>query len=235
MEELIAPTCKHADELIAFLYGELSASESLTFQRHSHQCSSCSEELAAFSNIRKSVIDWRDETLGRIAAPARFANEVVDSAQRKPSAIAALREFFNLSPIWLKGAVAFATLLFCLLAGLAVARLQNTAPTTFAVNNSQNSDNKSYSEQQLNALVERRVQDELQRIRSSAPQQAVADDSSNSVVIKRASSRRSEVAMNSPARRPLSKVERDQLAADLRLVAANSDSDLDLLDDRINQ
>jgi len=40
---------------------------------------------------------------------------------------------------------------------------------------------------------------------------------------------------NQKARRPLSKTEREQLAADLRLISVKSESDLDLLDDRINQ
>lgn len=239
MEELIAPTCKEGNELVAFLYGELNDAESQAFQHHMHGCNSCSEELAAFSNIRSSVVAWRDESLGTIITPAPLPNSVVSDFKRdKPSALAALREFFNLSPIWLKGTVAFATLLFCLLAGLAVARLRNN-PATPVASNSPNSVGQAYSELQLNALVERRVQDELQRIKNSTdqlqPQNAVADHSSNSVSIQRASIRRGEVAMNSPARRPLSKVEREQLAADLRLVAAISDSDLDLLDDRINQ
>jgi hypothetical protein len=46
------------------------------------------------------------------------------------------------------------------------------------------------------------------------------------------------VASNNPiqkARRPLSKTEREQLAADLRLVTAANESELDLLDDGINQ
>lgn len=239
MEELIAPTCKQANELIAFLYGELSDVESRAFQHHMHGCSSCSEELAAFSNIRSSVVHWRDESLGKIAAPATVPYAAVrDASRERPSALVALREFFNLSPIWLKGAVAFATLLFCLFAGLAVVRLRNN-PIAPVAENAPNSDGNAYSEQQLNALVERRVQDELQRIRNSTdqlpPQHAVADHSSNSAVIQRPSNRRGEVAMNSPARRPLSKIEREQLAADLRLVAANNDSELDLLDDRINQ
>jgi len=239
MEELIAPTCNEGNELIAFLYGELNEAESQAFQHHMDGCNSCSEELAAFSNIRSSVVAWRDESLGTIVTPATLPYAVVSDLKRdKPSALAALREFFNLSPVWLKGAVAFATLLFCLLAGLAVARLRNN-PAAPVASNSPNSAGQAYSEMHLNALVERRVQDELQRIRNSTdqspPRQAVLDHSSNSAVIQRASGRRGEVAMNSPARRPLSKVEREQLAADLRLVAAISDSDLDLLDDRINQ
>lgn len=123
-EEVNAPACERADDLIAFLYGELNDDQAQTFQRHMHGCNSCSGELAAFSGIRRSVVAWRDESLGgissRTAAPYATAAGV---SQEKPSALAALREFFNLSPLWMKGAVAFATVLFCIFAGLAVARL----------------------------------------------------------------------------------------------------------------
>ena len=44
--------------------------EESEFQRHMHECSSCSEELAAFSDIRSSVVAWRDESLGNITSPA---------------------------------------------------------------------------------------------------------------------------------------------------------------------
>jgi hypothetical protein len=50
--------------------------------------------------------------------------------------------------------------------------------------------------------------------------------------------RGNSIALNAPkqkARRPLSKTEREQLAADLRLISGKNDSDLDLLDDQINQ
>jgi len=46
---------------------------------------------------------------------------------------------------------------------------------------------------------------------------------------------RNEVASVPKARRPLSKSEREELAADLRLISGKSDSEIDLLGDRINQ
>lgn len=239
-EEVNAPACEQANDLIAFLYGELNNIEAQTFQRHMRGCNSCSGELAAFNGIRRSVVAWRDESLGSIFSPTPpyFAAPYAGASQEKPSALAALREFFNLSPIWMKGAVAFATLLFCIFAGLAVARLRTTPPAPLA-NNPDRPDSKGYSDQQLNALVEQRVQGELQRIKNSSEQsptpQVVVNRPSNRIPNRRITTRGNEVATNSPARRPLSKVEREQLAADLRLVSLNNDSDLELLDDRINQ
>ncbi len=240
-EELNTPACEQADDLIAFLYGELNDGQAQTFQRHMHGCNACSGELAAFSGIRRSVVAWRDESLGgissRAAAPYVAAAGV---SQEKPSALAALREFFNLSPLWMKGAVAFATVLFCIFAGLAVARLRPTPPAPIAnsTDRPDKPDGKEYSDQQLNALVERRVQEELQRIKNSAPSptpQLVVDNQSSRVPNRRLVTRGNEVAANSPARRPLSKTEREQLAVDLRLVSLNHDGELELLDDTINQ
>lgn len=234
--EFNAPACEQTDDLIAFLYGELSIEETQIFQRHMQGCKSCSGEIAAFSGIRRSVVAWRDESLRSISPPAAPYATAVGFGE-KPSALAALREFFNLSPLWLKSAVALATVLFCIFAGLALARLQTT-PTPPVAINSQKSDSKPYSDQQLNALVERRVQDELQRIKNSTPTltpQIVVGHQSKEGSNRRLATRGNEVATNSPARRPLSKTEREQLAADLRLVSLNTDGELELLDDTINQ
>ncbi len=113
-----------------------------------------------------------------------------------------------------------------------------TTPTPPEAINSKKSDSKPYSDQQLNALVERRVQDELQRIKNSTPTltpQLVVGHQSKEGSNRRLATRGNEVATNSAARRPLSKTEREQLAADLRLVSFNNDGELELLDDTINQ
>lgn len=233
MKELNALNCGRENDLIAFLYGELNDVESLTFERHLHDCPACSAELAAFGLIRESVVTWRNESLG---------GGLTRVAQEKPSALRALREFFNLSPLWMKGIVAFASLLFCLLAGLVIARWQGTPPAAASTN--QNS--QAYSEEQLKALVERRVQDELRRIKSSAEQ-----GPDRSVVVDNTSQRKSaprvkhgielannvtqDIVRGQKARRPLSRAEREQLAADLRLISPKNDGELDLLDDKINQ
>jgi hypothetical protein len=237
MEELKSTICEHANELVAFIYGELNSLESRDFQRHMQCCSSCSAELAAFGNIHSSMVAWRDESLGRVSSSTLAQSAATQATLARPSALAALREFFNLSPLWMKGAVAFASLLFVIFAGLAVTRLaeapKTTVPTISAVDSS-----TTYSEQQLKAIVERRVQDELLRLKQSTDQlattQGVSERLTGGVAVRRMT-RNDVVTSSSPTRRPLSKVEREQLAADLRLVAVNNDGDLDLLDDRINQ
>jgi hypothetical protein len=236
--------CGRENDLMSFLYGELNDVEAQAFQRHRRDCAQCEAELAAFSDVRESVVAWRNESLGAIS-PAQVTNQITNRATSRtgaaaafekapPSAWSAIREFVNLSPLWLKGAVAFASLLFCLFAGLAVARLREKPPVV--VNNLVPT---TPSQQELNALVERRVQDELSRRNPNNQQvkpELTVDNLPPKNPVKRAVNR-SEVAANAnqKARRPLSKSEREQLAADLRLTSAKNDSDLDLLDDRINQ
>lgn len=224
MKEVNAPGCGRENDLISFLYGELSAVESQTFNQHVRSCHSCKTELASFQDVRQAVVAWRNESLGVAAMPVATPSV---AEQRTPSALAAFREFFNLSPLWLKGAVAFASILFCLVAGLAIARLRTSPPPVIVTN--------TPSTEQLNALVEQRVQKELQRIKESSQpspaEVAVVKDEAPSP--RRVTNRVTDPVQQ--ARRPLSRTEREQLAADLRLVSARNESELDLLDDGINQ
>lgn len=237
MKEVNASICGRENDLIAFLYGELNDVEARTFQRHMNDCAACNIELAGFRTVREAVVAWRDESLGGVSSSQITETAVTRAGLGKPSALAALREFFTLSPLWLKGAVAFASILFCLFAGLAIARLRDKPPAAIVTN----PESTKYSERQLNALVDRRVQDELHRIKNPpqpvAPTPAIGENAHGRTYSRRIASR-SNVANNDPsqkARRPLSRSEREQLAADLRLVSGRNDGELDLLDDRINQ
>jgi hypothetical protein len=239
MKEEDAPGCGRENDLIAFLYDELNDVEMRSFQRHVHDCSGCSAELASFREVRESVVAWRNESLRGVTSSNMVADSMVTPLrQRRPSATAALREFFNLSPLWMKGAVAFASLLFCLFAVLSVARWRDTSQPSTAGNN----DNKLYTQQQVNSLVEQRVQEELQRSKSSKEQTPDSSVANNNVSQKNASKRivnrggeLAKVSRVPRARRPLTRDEREQLAADLRLISSKKDTDIDLLSDGINQ
>ena len=86
------------------------------------------------------------------------------------------------------------------------------------------------------------TQQDVDRLVKEALAQSEAEPSvetplpENVAVITRSRSKSREFA-NSVARsqRPLSKAEREQLAADLRLLSTDDDETLDLLGDRINQ
>jgi hypothetical protein len=110
-----AQTCARADDLVAYLYGEVSEAERLDFKSHLHACHSCSAELAAFGEVRESIGAWREQALHPLLSPAMQTNAATEPrairALPKRSALAALREFFTLSPMWLRGATGFAALL----------------------------------------------------------------------------------------------------------------------------
>lgn len=231
MKEVNVRGCGRENDLIAFLYDELDPDERMSFRSHVQKCLSCSAEMAEFTNIRESVVAWRNEALVGVASTAVQPAIV----KTKPSALSALREFFNLSPLWLKGAVVFASVLFCLFAVLAAARFRDAGPPRGA----EDPNIRKYSNQELNAVVDRRVQDELQRIKNSLPTvpapQVIATEQLSR---RKATDRGNELtSTKSPQKgqRPLSKDERQQLAADLRLIEDPTDGQLDLLDDRINQ
>jgi anti-sigma factor RsiW len=227
--------CGRESDLISFLYGELNEVESIAFERHLKGCAACNTELAGFGEVRESVVAWRNESLGSVPLPAQVTTTPIETPRPTPSAVAALREFFNLSPLWMKGAVAFAAIMFFVFAGLALARLRESSPAPVALAPAP----ATHSQQELKALVDQRVQEELIRIRNSgasAPAPLTANAQKNPA--KRFANRNAQVALSAYSqklRRPLSKSEREQLANDLRLVSGRSDGDLYLLDDRINQ
>jgi hypothetical protein len=237
MQEIDAPSCGRENDLVAFLYGELDDVEQKSFKSHMHACQSCQAQTSEFRSIRESVAAWRDESLGCAQVIAAPPFEL--PKQRNMSGLAALRAFFDLSPLWMKGAVSLAAILFCIFSVLAVAQLRPTPGPVATIN----TNGQGYSQQELNALVEQRVQEELVH-RKTLDQPSVG---SAAVVLKpkavvlrsRALSGQgyevASAAQNGKARRPLSKTERDQLAADLRLTSSGTERGVDLVDDQINQ
>ena len=208
-------TCERAPDLIAFLYGEADEREARDFRLHLQQCNSCREEVASFGMVRESITAWRDEAL------AGFVSTPVAARQQKKSALAALRQFFDLSPLWLKGATAFAAVAFCVLAGLAVFRNDNVP-----VSSTNTNPNAVYTAQDVDRIVKEAIAKQ-QRVQPETPSQA-------DVVVK-PKRRVSSSTQFAKSQRPLSKAEREQLAAALRLLSTGDDSTLHLLGDRINQ
>ena len=191
-----SPACERASDLIAFVYNEANESEARDFELHLKQCDHCRAEVASFGVVRESIVAWRDEALSGFVAQPLIAGA------GKKSALAAFRQFFDLSPLWLKVASAFAVMSFCVLAALAFFNLQTKEPVVTRSNPD--------------------PPQEVMRIVKEAPDKREAPVKTPRITRKRTDLRS----------RPLSRAERDQLAADLRLV---SDDRLDLLSDRINQ
>lgn len=229
------PICERGNDLIAFLYDEIDEHAGRDFERHLLKCADCESALSAFKQIRSSVVAWRQESLGAATDTSVTASASVGRASdpRKPSAIAAVREFFELSPLWMKGSVAFAAVLFCIVSVLAFAHLfENPKPVAVG-------DEKRYTEKELLAKIEDAEKSRIQD-RETQKRPIVSDATINDQHVKpqRRDGKRSNerVAANPKVgRSPLTKSEREQLAADLRLVAPQDETDLDLLSDRINR
>jgi anti-sigma factor RsiW len=182
--------CERAEQLVAYIYGESSPVEDADFRRHLAACAVCGEELASFETVRDGLGEWREEVMRsipalnvaeRIAPLAAAASEVDTHAsrttharRRKRSASAALREFFSLSPMWLRFATATAVLVFCALAGLTIARTEvrwdsngfafNTGVKERVVEKqvqTQTSVPKGFTQEQVDALVRQSVEREV--------------------------------------------------------------------------
>lgn len=194
-----APACKESDALVAYLYGEASATEAKVFERHITACGACRSDLAAFGDVRRAVGEWRDESL-HLSQPLVFQTaHAVRQTERAPglrAALHALREFFDLSPLWLKTGGAFAMLAVCALAVFALTNTEvrwndhgfafNTNPTrerietqTAPTQNSIPAQN-SISQDEIEQMVNARVADRLRNIeeREAAIARAEANQTS---------------------------------------------------------
>ena len=218
MNENRSLSCERAEELVSLLYGEASERETRDFELHLKQCAGCRAEFSAFAQVRESIGEWRDEALtGFVSSPAAMPVLPV-----KKSALAALGQFFDLSPLWLKGAVGFAAVVFCVLAALTVFRPSSEVPQAATVDR-----NAVYTQADMDRAVQQALaKQEEQRI--IPPQPAVLESASpnKSTMAKRG--RRPE------PQRPFSRAEREQLAADLRLISSDDDVDLELPGDQNN-
>lgn len=221
----IAPTCGRENDLISFLYGEAGESETLDFEKHLQHCSACKSEIASFGQLRGSIGAWKQEALSGFA-PAQRPSPFEGS--RKRSALAALREFFDLSPLWLKGAVAFATVLFCLFAVLAMGRFRTEPAPTLTAGKGE----AIYSRQDVERMLKEAIEQKAVLPRPEQTQDLAAQQK----VLRNPGTRvRGRSMQLAGSRRPLSRSEREQLAADLRLITPGDEDGLDLLGDRINR
>jgi hypothetical protein len=214
-----SPNCERASDLIAFLYNETNEGEARDFELHLKECADCREEVASFGAVRESITAWRDEAL------SGFVSTPLVATARKKSAMAALREFFDLSPLWLKGATGFAVVAFCILGALALVNINRTERGSAGL--SPKNTDPVYTQ----ADIDRAVTEALATHESSAKS---ASSPKEPVIVHSQRPKRVTTPV-AKSRRPLTRAEREQLAAELRLLASDDAAGLNLLEDRINQ
>ena len=187
--------CGRGEELVAYLYGEASEEEAGLFRRHLEACAVCREELAAFGDVREAVGTWRAEVLGAVPSlniEEALAAPAIQPAPRKRSARAALREFFSLSPTWLRAGAFAAALVACALLSLTLARAEvrwDSNGLAFRAGASEKvlkervevPVRSGYTDEQVNAIVAQKVEEARaqaiaeteKRIRQPPPQEQV--------------------------------------------------------------
>lgn len=126
--------CALAEDLVAYLYGEIGGAEKAKFEAHLSGCTACTEEITAFGAVRTSVFEWRERDFAplptpliQLPLPEKSVPAKVETISNSRSWLTALRELFSLSPAWAGAAAACAALVIC--AGLfyvAVSSLRGT-------------------------------------------------------------------------------------------------------------
>lgn len=101
-------SCDRKQDLMAYLYQEASPTESKAFELHLKECGVCRAELKSFSGVREKIKDWELEQVPRI------------QVNLKPTFWQAVRQFFQVAPLWGRFAMAGA----CALALMTVLNLQ---------------------------------------------------------------------------------------------------------------
>ena len=240
------PVCHRAEDLVTYLYGEASEVEAKDFAVHLQQCDSCRSEFGVFRQVHESLLLWRNEALGSAFNPAVVpVDSTVESAPfvrhaRKLTAFDALREFFSVSPLWLRAATAFAALLFCALGLLTISRSWNR-PAQIAKSEPTKATNPNtepkYSQQDVDRAVQAKVA-EIARVNNQKPSPKINDETTPRKSADNSS--RNQLAVNldqpkTPRRRGLSRQEREQLAKDLRLIPRDEDELPFVLADEPNQ
>ena len=161
LEEQFA--CARAEDLVTYLYGEANERETADFRLHLKECISCSQELAAFGHVREGVVEWRNQSLpffgtSQADVPAHAFTEAAVPV-RKRSALAALREFFTLSPLWMRAATAAAAVAVCALIVFTVLHFSERSETVVQVAPN------APTREQVDALVKQRAKELLEKER----------------------------------------------------------------------
>jgi anti-sigma factor RsiW len=223
------PLCHRAEDLVTYLYGEAGEIEANDFADHLQVCDACRTEFAMFRQVHDSILEWRNEALGATSfavtnpAPVTLPMPAPVQSPQRLSALASVREFFNVSPLWLRGAVAFASLLLCVLAIVAALRFSSGPAPVANVNDGQ----KLYTESDLKARVAEEVQAQVQQIQKSATSVSAlaANQKPGQRLVRRVN--QTQVARLPHAR--LTRQEGEQLAADLRLTQNADEEEFSLV------
>lgn len=108
-------TCVFSEELVSYLYDELTNTDKSRFESHLGGCQLCSEELSEFSMAHSAILEWRNEEFLPLPAPVieiPYDKKplIIEDKSASLSWVASIRNFFTLSPPWITTAGALAAL-----------------------------------------------------------------------------------------------------------------------------
>ncbi|MBI4852859.1 MAG: zf-HC2 domain-containing protein [Acidobacteria bacterium] len=131
--------CQRKEDLVTYLYGELTPSEEKNFKEHLNICSSCKKEASEFGMLRENLQTWQVEETPRVVLD-------LPTTQRPRSLKEILQELGSILPAWFKYGTGFAAACAASLLLLAVFNTQirydqNGFSFNVALFNSSNSKN----------------------------------------------------------------------------------------------
>jgi hypothetical protein len=117
-----APNCERQEELIDYLYDEMSVAQRALFTDHLQACASCRTDLGGMQQLRGELRNWDLGVVPRL--------ELVMPRPR----LEVLKELLGLFPVWSRALLATASAVALVLLALGTASLFNrmSAPETVA-------------------------------------------------------------------------------------------------------
>jgi hypothetical protein len=102
----------HSFEFLSYIYGELDEAARDRFEEHLVRCDDCMFELAAYSDARLGVIEWRREDFDHLESPAiviPWVSQNEAAAQVEPvGAISRFIEALSSLPLFAQAGMGFA-------------------------------------------------------------------------------------------------------------------------------
>ena len=131
--------CDRKEDLVAYLYGEATATESASFERHLNECVECGHELKAFGSVRDDLSAWQ----------VGFAPRTELVLPRGKMQVS--RELIGLFPVWARGLAMAGAAAAIVLMAMSLYNLNGVPTPPMA---------SGLSEQQVQAIVGKAVADE---------------------------------------------------------------------------
>lgn len=112
-------SCGFGEDLVVYLYDEISESDKIKFEKHLSNCQTCEKELAGFGLVRNSINKWKAEDFAKLSHPkieleyGEFEKKSQIMETEKSGWFGELKGIFSGFPTWANAGAAFAVLSIC--------------------------------------------------------------------------------------------------------------------------